>query len=417
MRILVLGSGAREHAIIKTFKKDPQVTKIFAAPGNAGIAADVETFALDINNPKEVSASAVLHEIDFVVIGPEQPLVNGVADAIRARGIACFGPSMQAAQLESSKSFAKEIMQSAKVPTANSITCNSLEEVEKALQDFGSPYVIKNDGLASGKGVVVTNVLTEAINHAKNCLENNNSKVVVEEYLTGPEVSLLCVADGNNVIALSPAQDYKRVGDNDTGLNTGGMGAYSPIPWLDPDFVTQTIDLVAKPILEEMGKRLIPFSGILYIGLILTPQGTKVIEFNVRFGDPETQVILSRLKTPLLKILYASAVGNLSEIVEISWSDKYCVTVVLAAKNYPNNPEIGQEITGLSDAQSIEGVEIFHAGTIERDGKIVSDGGRVLSVTALGQDLSQARELVYQALKKIQLSGSHYRSDIALMKE
>jgi len=417
VRILVLGNGAREHAIIKSLLIDPNVKTIIAAPGNAGIAQDVETFDINLDDIKEISEFAVLQQIDLVIVGPEKPLVLGISDAIRARGIACFGPSEEAAQLESSKSFAKDIMNAANVPTAKSFTCISINEVIVALEQFGAPYVVKNDGLAGGKGVVVTENMEEAISHAESCLQELNSKVVIEEFLKGSEISLFCITDGKTVLALDAAQDYKRVGDNNTGLNTGGMGAYSPLDWAPKDLKEQTVNQIAMPVINEMNRRGISFSGLLYVGLVLTENGLKVIEFNVRFGDPETQVVLSRLATPLSKVLYASAVGELEKIENLNWRPEACVTVVLAAKNYPTNPVLGDEITGLGQAIQVPGVQIFHAGTTLINGKIVSSGGRVLSITAMGEDLTIARDRVYEALKKIELSGSHYRTDIALMKQ
>jgi len=409
VRILVLGNGAREHAIIKSLLIDPNVKTIIAAPGNAGIAQDVETFDINLDDIKEISEFAVLQQIDLVIVGPEKPLVLGISDAIRARGIACFGPSEEAAQLESSKSFAKDIMNAANVPTAKSFTCISINEVIVALEQFGAPYVVKNDGLAGGKGVVVTENMEEAISHAESCLQELNSKVVIEEFLKGSEISLFCITDGKTVLALDAAQDYKRVGDNNTGLNTGGMGAYSPLDWAPKDLKEQTVNQIAMPVINEMNRRGISFSGLLYVGLVLTENGLKVIEFNVRFGDPETQVLIPLLETPLATLLLKAATGALDDVV-LSWKEASAVTVVLAAEGYPNAPKLNGEITKLPN---ISNSQIFHAGTSIVGSNLVSSGGRVLSVTGIGADLTESRDRAYRAISQIDLVGSFYRNDIA----
>jgi len=414
VRILVIGSGAREHAIVRALQRDSDPHEIFCAPGNAGISQDVKTFPLDMTNAAAVTALAQELSVELVVVGPEIPLSHGAADAVTAAGIACFGPLRSAAMLEASKSFAKDIMLAAGVPTAASHTCINLAEVEAAMADFGAPYVIKDDGLAAGKGVVVTADATLALNHAAECFEKADGRVVVEEFLDGPEVSLFLLSDGQHVVPLSPAQDFKRVGNNDEGPNTGGMGAYSPLPWLPADFVSEVVTRVAQPVIDHMHAMGNPFSGLLYAGLAVTSRGIKVIEFNARFGDPETQVVLARLKSSLAAALYASATGSLHRLAPLEWADDAAVTVVLASENYPDQPITGDVIEGLNEAAHVPGVAVLHAGTASRDGEIVSAGGRVLSVTALGADLAEARGRAYSAMSEISLRGGHYRTDIAL---
>jgi phosphoribosylamine--glycine ligase len=350
------------------------------------------------------------------VIGPEAPLVAGVADAVRARGIACFGPSAQAAQLEGSKSFAKEVMAAAGVPTALAHVCTTLEQVADALDALGAPYVVKDDGLAAGKGVVVTGSRAQAIAHAAQCLTRGGGRVVVEEYLDGPEVSLFCITDGATVLPLAPAQDFKRVGDGDSGPNTGGMGAYSPLDWAPADLVEDILARVAQPTVDEMRRRGTPFAGVLYVGLALTSRGPRVVEFNARFGDPETQVVLARLETPLGVLLRSAAAGELAAVETLRWRPEYAVTVVIASKGYPESPRTGDEVHGLGAVG--DDAYVLHAGTTEgKDGAVLSAGGRVLSVVALGSDLREARDRAYRAVEGIELAGSHHRTDIALAAE
>jgi len=415
VKVLVIGSGAREHALVSSLQADDDVTEVMVAPGNAGIEQIARTFAVDVQDPVAIAVLAAELAVDLVVIGPEVPLVAGAADAVRDRGIACFGPSAEAAQLEGSKAFAKQVMAEAGVPTAMAHVCTTIVEVADALDQFGAPYVVKDDGLAAGKGVVVTSDHDEAIAHARACLSRgNDAQVVVEEYLDGPEVSLFGVTDGRTVVPLHPAQDFKRVGDGDAGPNTGGMGAYSPLPWAPPGLVDEVTTRILQPMVDAMRHRGTPFVGLLYAGLAMTSRGVRVIEFNARFGDPETQVVLANLRTPLGELLYAAAIGKLDEVPPMAWQSGYAVTVVIAAQGYPGTPRSGDIIEGLDAAADRSGVEIFHAGTtVTDDGAIASSGGRVLSVTAHGETLATAREHAYAAVDLIRLDGSHFRRDIA----
>ncbi len=412
MRVLVIGSGAREHALVTSLLRTSGL-EVTCAPGNAGIASVVECVPVDSSDPAAVAALAMRVGADLVVIGPEAPLVAGAADAVRAAGIACFGPSASAARLEGSKAFAKEVMAEAGVPTAEASVCTSIEDVTAALDAFGAPYVVKDDGLAAGKGVVVTSDRGEAVAHARRCLDGG-SAVVIEEYLDGPEVSLFGISDGTRVVPLQPAQDFKRVGDGDSGPNTGGMGAYSPLPWAPRDLVADVTARVLQPMIDAMARRGTPFRGLLYAGLALTSRGVRVVEFNARFGDPETQVVLALLRTPLVDVLRAAAAGDLRTISELEWEPGFAVTVVVAAPGYPESPRVGDVIGGLDQAAQVAGVTVFHAGTRAVLDDVVSSGGRVLSVTATGESLAQARSRAYAAVDLITLEGSHHRRDIAL---
>jgi phosphoribosylamine--glycine ligase len=444
VKVLVVGSGAREHALVRALLADPGVTEVVAAPGNAGIADEVGTRPLDVGDPSAVASLAAELAVDLVVVGPEVPLVAGAADAVRAAGIACFGPSAAAARLEGSKAFAKDVMTAAGVPTAEALVCSTESEAAAALDRLGAPYVVKDDGLAAGKGVVVTDDRAAALAHAASC-----ERVVVEEFLDGPEVSVFAVTDGTTVVPLVPAQDFKRVGDGDTGPNTGGMGAYSPLPWAPPGLVDEVLATVLQPTVDEMARRGTPFAGLLYAGLALTSRGVRVIEFNARFGDPETQVVLARLRSPLGALLHAAAVGSLASLGPLEWSPDAAVTVVVAAKGYPESPRTGDPVEGLDVAADIgpagavgpgpadhgpadpgpigtsglaagsggdagAGSYVLHAGT-RRDeaGRIVSYGGRVLSVVGTGDDVRTARDRAYAAVAGISLDGAHWRSDIA----
>jgi len=406
LKVLVIGSGGREHALAAALLRDPALTELHVAPGNPGIASIATCHAIDITKNDQILQLARDLSIDLVVVGPEAPLVNGVADVLKKAGVACFGPSQAAAQLEGSKDFAKQVMRDAGVPTAKSFTCTNRAEIEKALDTFGAPYVVKHDGLAAGKGVVVTDDRDAAIEHAL-----QSPRVVIEEFLDGPEVSLFGISDGRTVIAMQPAQDFKRAFDGDAGPNTGGMGAYSPLHWAPSDIIEETLERVLNPTVKEMAARDTPFVGLLYAGLAVTTRGTKVIEFNARFGDPETEVLLPRLKTPLATLLHKAATGGLTEDMTLEWSDESAVTVVLASEGYPAAPKVGEPIVGLA---SVQGAQVFHAGTTEKDGVIHSSGGRVLAVTGMGSDLTEARAAAYFAISTITLHGSHYRSDIAL---
>ena len=405
MKILLVGSGGREHALALGLQADPACTELYCAPGNPGTAQIATNHALDLNSNEAVLSLAKSLNVELVVVGPEVPLVNGVADLLRAAGIATFGPSKAASQLEGSKDFAKGVMRDAGVPTARSFTCQTQSEMEHALDSFGAPYVVKDDGLAAGKGVVVTEDRQVALDHALSC-----KRVVIEEFLNGPEISLFGISDGRNVLPMEPAQDFKRAYDFDKGPNTGGMGAYSPLPWAPDDIVDETYEKVLAPMIAEMAARGTPFIGLLYAGLALTDHGIRVIEFNARFGDPETQVLISRLKTPLATLLYKAATDSLDDAV-LEWRDESAVTVVLAAPGYPDAPKVNGVITNIP---KIADTKSFHAGTSQNGENLISTGGRVMTVTGIGADLTQARDRAYRAISQIELSGSFYRSDIAL---
>jgi phosphoribosylamine--glycine ligase len=354
-------------------------------------------------------------QADLVVVGPEGPLVAGAADAVRERGIPCFGPSAEAARLEGSKAFAKDVMAAAGVRTAMARLCTTPEEVTDALAAFGPPFVVKDDGLAAGKGVVVTPDQPPAVEHAAACLARPGGRVVVEQYLDGPEVSLFCVTDGTDVVPLAPAQDFKRAHDADTGPNTGGMGAYSPLPWAPSGLAAEVVERVAAPVVAELARRGTPFSGLLYCGLALTAGGVRVIEFNARFGDPETQAVLARLATPLAGVLRAAATGRLADLPPLRWREDAAVTVVVAAEGYPAAPALGDVVEGLDEAAAVPGAWVLHAGTaLDADQRVVTAGGRVLSVVGTGPTLDDARRTAYAATDRIRIRGAHHRSDVAL---
>ncbi len=409
MDVLVIGSGAREHALVRSLARDSVVTRLICAPGNAGTAELAERHPLDVSRPADVAALAAALSVDLVVIGPEGPLVAGAADAVRAAGIACLGPDASAARIEGSKSFAKDVMAAAGVPTAMAHVCETDAEILTALDAFGPPYVVKDDGLAAGKGVVVTSDRDEALSHARSC----TGRVVIEEYLDGPEVSLFALTDGTTVVPLLPAQDFKRIFDHDEGPNTGGMGAYTPLPWAPAGLVQDIVTRVVQPTIDELRRRGTPFVGVLYAGLALTSRGLRVIEFNARFGDPETQAVLALLRTPLAALLLDAATGRLAHSAPLTWAGGAAVTVVLAAPNYPGTPETGGRIDGLDEVA--EPAYVLHAGTdVDAAGDVVASGGRVLCVTATGDDLAAAREAAYAGIAAISLGGGQHRTDIAL---
>jgi phosphoribosylamine--glycine ligase len=408
VRVLVVGSGGREHALVRTLARDPEVTDLHAAPGNPGTAADSETHAVDVLDPPAVAALASRLGADLVVVGPEAPLVAGVADAVRTNGVDCFGPGAAAAALEGSKAFAKQVMAAAGVPTARARVCATPDQAADALDAFGPPYVVKNDGLAAGKGVLVTGDRVAALAHAASC-----GRVVIEEYLDGPEVSLFAICDGSTVLPMQPAQDYKRLGDADVGPNTGGMGAYSPLPWVPADLTAEVTARVLQPTVDEMARRGTPFTGLLYAGLALTSDGVRVVEFNVRFGDPETQPLLDLLDTPLGSVLAAAARGRLADVEGLSWAARSAVAVVLAAAGYPEAPRTGDVISGISAAETIPGVHVLHAGTRIDGDALVTSGGRVLAVTATGANLVEARTTAYAGVEMVAFDGAQFRTDIA----
>ena len=420
MKILVLGPGAREHAIVKALLSEAADHRVVCAPGNAGIAAaGVETPALDYTDPEAVAEFVQQRGFDLVVVGPEAPLVAGVADPLRKAGVPVFGPGRAAAALEGSKAFAKRIMAEAGVPTGRASRVADAAEAEKVLDEFGAPYVVKADGLAAGKGVLVTSDRDAALDHVAAWAPHG--EVLIEEFLDGQEVSLFFFADGHDVRPLSPAQDYKRIFDGDEGPNTGGMGAYSPLPWLPGGveaFVEKITEQVALPTVRQLEEEGTPFVGLLYCGLIVTAQGTKVIEFNARFGDPETQVVLPRMASPLSEYLLAAAEGRLAQLPDPEFGDEVAVVVVLASEGYPGDPSTGRIVEGIGGngelADPVEGVHLVHAATkLNERGEWVATGGRVLGVVARAQGFAQARARAYEGIARLDLEGGQNRSDIA----
>lgn len=430
MKVLLVGNGGREHALARAMVRTSAQLDLVVQAGNPGLDLLGHPIAFNPLAPHEVLLAAQQHAVDMVVIGPEAPLAAGVADVLYAADIPTFGPTKAAARLEASKSFAKEIMESAGVATARAYTCTSHEQVETALDDFGAPYVVKDDALAAGKGVIVTSDRQAAYDHALECVNRPDGAVVIEEYLDGPEVSLFCLSDGASVVPLVPAQDFKRLFDGNEGPNTGGMGAYSPLPWLPEGVVNKVVDEVALPTITEMARRGTPFIGLLYCGLAMTSKGIRVVEFNARFGDPETQVVVERLDSDLVELLYAAATGNLANTPAPVWSDEAAVSVVMASFGYPGTLRTGETITGIEDAETLDGVHVIHAGTrfvparpddsgagnccgVEAEDTIVNAGGRVLNVVGRGADVQAARIAAYAGVEKIRFSGEQHRSDIA----
>ncbi|MER6003889.1 phosphoribosylamine--glycine ligase [Nonomuraea angiospora] len=403
MRVLVIGSGGREHALCRSLSLDPQVSELHCAPGNPGIEQVAALHPVDPLDPGQVAELAVRLRADLVVVGPEAPLVAGVSDAVRDAGIACFGPSKDAAMIEGSKTFAKEVMKAADVPTARARTCVTEEEAAAALDEFGAPYVVKDDGLAAGKGVVVTDDRDKALSHARAC-----ERVVIEEFLDGPEVSLFALCDGSTAVPLQLAQDFKRAYDGDEGPNTGGMGAYTPLPWAPDGLTEQVMREIVHPTIGELTRRGLPFQGVLFVGLALTSKGPKVVEFNARFGDPETEVLLDRLETPLGGLLMACATGELG--LDPVFKDGSAVTVVIASEGYPEAPVKGDVIKGSQESGD---AYVLHAGTARQGDEVVSAGGRVLAVVGHGPDQDSARRAAYDLVGRIELRGSHHRTDIA----
>jgi len=407
--VLVVGGGGREHALARALARDPGVRRVHAAPGNPGMRAVAELHDVDPMDGAAVAELAVRLGAELVVVGPEAPLVAGVGDVVRDRGIPVFGPTREAARLEGSKAFAKDVMAAAGVPTAAARVCTTPEEAAAALDDLGAPYVVKDDGLAAGKGVVVTTDRDQALAHAAAC-----ERVVVEEFLDGPEVSLFAITDGGTIHPLQPAQDFKRIGDGDTGPNTGGMGAYTPLPWAPPGLVDQVLREVLRPTVAEMARRGTPFSGLLYAGLALTSRGVRVVEFNARFGDPETQPLMALLESPLSPLLLGAATGTLSDVPAPAWRPGSAVAVVMAGAGYPASSASGDVITGLDDAEALAEVHVVHAGTAVQDEGVVTAGGRVLAVVGTGADLAAARATAYAGVGRLAFDGAQHRTDIAL---
>lgn len=412
MRVLVIGGGGREHAIVRALARDPVVHEVHAAPGNPGIGEIARLHAVNATDPGDVVRLAKYLNADLVVIGPEAPLVAGAADVLRAEGFDVFGPDAAAARIEGSKAFAKDVMNAAGIPTARAVVADTEAEAEAALRAFGAPYVVKDDALAAGKGVVVTEDLGVALKHAAAC-----GRVVIEEYLDGPEVSLFALADGTRAVPLPPAQDFKRAKDGDLGPNTGGMGAYVPLSWAPDGLTDEVLDRVIQPAIDELARRGAPYRGLLYAGLALTSKGVRVVEFNARFGDPETQVILDRLATPLAGLLYSSAVGDLSAVAPLLWHSGAAVTVVIAAEGYPDSPVKGDTITFKGLPEGTQGY-LLHAGTSwsaadSDDRVLVTSGGRVLNAVGSGPNLATARAVAYDIAESVEMRGGWYRHDIA----
>ncbi|MCH4539896.1 phosphoribosylamine--glycine ligase [Brucella tritici] len=415
MRVLLIGSGGREHALAWKLSASPSLTKLYCAPGNPGIAEAAELVDIDVSDHKAVIAFAKDKAIDLVIVGPEAPLVAGLADDLRAENIRVFGPSKAAAQLEGSKGFTKDLCARFDIPTGAYGRFNNAPKAKAYIRQQGAPIVVKADGLAAGKGVVVAMTLDEALDAVDACFEgafgSAGAEVVVEEFLDGEEASFFCICDGKTALPLGSAQDHKRVGDGDTGPNTGGMGAYAPAPVMTPEIVERTMREVIEPTMRGMAEIGAPFSGILFLGLMIGKDGPKLIEYNTRFGDPECQVLMMRLNSDLLALINAAVDGKLDE-VSLDWKDQPALTVVMAAEGYPSNVKKGSVIRDLDKLEGIDGVKLFHAGTAEKDGSIVASGGRVLNITAIADTVAEAQARAYEAVKLIDWPEGFYRSDI-----
>ncbi|TCQ82318.1 phosphoribosylamine--glycine ligase [Ochrobactrum sp. BH3] len=415
MKVLLIGSGGREHALAWKLAASAKLEKLYCAPGNPGIAEYAELVALDVTDHAAVIAFAKEKAIDLVVVGPEAPLVAGLADDLAAADIRVFGPSKLAAQLEGSKGFTKDLCARFDIPTGAYGRFNNAPKAKAYVREMGAPIVVKADGLAAGKGVVVAMTLDEALDAVDACFEgafgSAGAEVVVEEFLDGEEASFFCICDGKTALPLGSAQDHKRVGDGDTGVNTGGMGAYAPAPVMTPEIVERTMRELIEPTMRGMAEIGAPFSGVLFLGLMIGKDGPKLIEYNTRFGDPECQVLMMRLETDLLDLINAAVDGKLDQ-VSLEWKDQPALTVVMAAEGYPTNVKKGSVIRGLDKLEGIDGLKVFHAGTAEKDGKLIASGGRVLNVTAIAETVAEAQANAYDAVKKIDWPEGFYRSDI-----
>ncbi|PQA72692.1 phosphoribosylamine--glycine ligase [Brucella oryzae] len=415
MRVLLIGSGGREHALAWKLSASPSLTRLYCAPGNPGIATVAELVDIGVDDHQALIAFAKDKQIDLVVVGPEAPLVTGLSDEMRAEGIRVFGPSKAAAQLEGSKGFTKDLCARFDIPTGAYGRFNNAPKAKAYIRQQGAPIVVKADGLAAGKGVVVAMTLDEALDAVDACFEgafgSAGAEVVVEEFLDGEEASFFCICDGKTALPLGSAQDHKRVGDGDTGPNTGGMGAYAPAPVMTPEIVERTMRELIEPTMRGMAEIGAPFSGILFLGLMIGKDGPKLIEYNTRFGDPECQVLMMRLNSDLLALINAAVDGKLDE-VSLDWKDQPALTVVMAAEGYPSNVKKGSVIRDLDKLEGIDGVKVFHAGTAEKNGSIVASGGRVLNITAIAETVAEAQARAYEAVKFIDWSEGFYRSDI-----